>query len=430
MAKVTPLGEREAYIKALVEESLSGPGPYQTITVEFKDQLEHLPVVRCDINKLVYRLSNGRTDIQQGQYMAEHGLEPEFFLEQESEAVQKAQGSILLRMADEKGLREDLLTKGQRDPLIITRQAVVVNGNRRLSVCRDDGVDYVNCAVLPGGDEKDYDLLETELQISQDFKAEYNWVNKLKKIRKLNAIHGLTPSQIRDKMRLKSSQEVNTLLEMLDLIDLYLERNGMPGEYYRVGPEKTQQAFLTTAERHKAIKNPVMAEKFRDRAFTLIDSPPREGRLYDHLSYLAKNLSKIVERDEASCEVEDEAPDQSLAKHSEPEPSDALFDDPLAGIDSAGWGAETGPDWYSSPDSSAEKATHLVNLIGSVKAETEEAADAMRAFKKAEDALARLTEALPDESSTHLREMLDLLSRIMQKAQDLEIEVARLLTRG
>ena len=422
----------------LLEEAISGPGPFQTLPVFFKGQRSQLPVVQCSTEYLAYRLTNGRTDIQQGQYIHEHALSSSFFADQESEEAQLAQHDILVKMADEQGLADDMIKRKQMEPLIVSKQGVVVNGNRRLAIAREQGTPYMTVAVLPQGDEKDFDLLETELQISEDFKAPYNWVNELKKVRKLNQVHGLTLSQIKDVMRLKSAQEVSTTLEMLDLIDLYLERVGAPGDYYLVGSENKRQAFQTTAERHKVIKDPAKAEAFRNRAFTLIEHPPDQGRLYGHLSDLAKCLEDIM-TDEAALGQGNggSSDDHQLAGDAgapAPDTSAGLtaigeIDDPLSGVEDADGGIPSIEQAYRTSAGSPERAAGLVEIIQRVKEKNQEQHDLGLAHKKISEALLRLSEARPEPDSLHLPQLLELLDKISQEVAVLEIKVARLLAK-
>ncbi len=87
-------------------------------------------------------------------------------------------------MINEKDLLPYFRDHEQEEPLILTHTGFVLNGNRRLCVFRtlfeEDAKTFGNFAnvsvvVLPYGDEKDLDRLESRLQREREMRADYPW---------------------------------------------------------------------------------------------------------------------------------------------------------------------------------------------------------------------------------------------------------------
>ena len=75
---------------------------------------------------------------------------------------------------------QDLINRGQERPAIISYDGYLVNGNRRTAALRYIETSYVDCVVLPENfNKKEIFDLELDLQLSQDFKEPYHWINEL-----------------------------------------------------------------------------------------------------------------------------------------------------------------------------------------------------------------------------------------------------------
>src|SRR5215831_7594752 len=103
-----------------------------TFDVPFRGKTCSLRRIRVKATFPLYRIQSGRTRLAQAAYLDEHPEVPkEFFQDPEDPKVQQAQHQILLRMIAEKGLNKDLGDRGQREPLVLTKDGFVVDGNRR-----------------------------------------------------------------------------------------------------------------------------------------------------------------------------------------------------------------------------------------------------------------------------------------------------------
>lgn len=107
--------------------------------LEVMGKYQHLKQITVRIGVPVYRIQNGRTRTFQKEYLATHpDIAADLFtLDPESIAAQKAQHSILQKLAEDEGLYKEFSGgTEQTEPIIVTSTGVVVNGNRRLCVWR------------------------------------------------------------------------------------------------------------------------------------------------------------------------------------------------------------------------------------------------------------------------------------------------------
>ena len=108
------------------------------------------------------------------------------FSDPESKLAQETQEKILNSMVlDKKDFLNDLRTRKQVEPAIITYDGYIINGNRRTAALKHLGEEYITCVVLPEDATKQeiYEL-EQEMQLAREFKEPYHWINELKNIKR------------------------------------------------------------------------------------------------------------------------------------------------------------------------------------------------------------------------------------------------------
>src|SRR5262245_42282213 len=116
---------RVAELREKVQAAEKQKGP--TFDVPFRAKTISLRRIQIRAAFPLYRIQSGRTRLAQAAYLDEHPeLPKEFFQDPEDPKVQQAQHQILLRMIAEKGLNKDLGDRGQREPLVLTKDGFVV----------------------------------------------------------------------------------------------------------------------------------------------------------------------------------------------------------------------------------------------------------------------------------------------------------------
>lgn len=153
-----------------------------------------------------------------------------------------------------KKTRESLLIEHQEKFGIITAEGVIIDGNRRASLLnnirKDSSIDpfkkqhcdYFLTIILPiDADKKEILRLETTYQMGEDAKVDYNPIEKYLKCKDLEEA-GFTTKEIARFMGETNDTNVKMYLDVLKLMDEYLENYGYTG-MYTVLPGKNEDSF-------------------------------------------------------------------------------------------------------------------------------------------------------------------------------------------
>ncbi len=274
----------------------------RTFDLRFQSRLQTFSIYNVPIELPKYRLNNGRTLAAQAQYLAKHSEAPQdlFKRDLELEDAHVIQHNILQKMVDEKNLLGYFMTHEQEEPLILSHDGFVVNGNRRLCAMRilleRDKQRYahfenVDVVILPPATERQIDDLEADLQIHRDIKADYTWTARAFLYKWRKEEHGYTDDEIAQRYEL-TKPEVREWIQMLEYADRYLASRGIPGQYEEI--ETDEFAFRQiTKVRSKLFKTEGERNVFEQIAYCLIDDS-EGGRLYEKISSTGKYLDKVI----------------------------------------------------------------------------------------------------------------------------------------
>ena len=262
-----------------------------------------LPACRVHHDLLIFRLANGRTLGEQRQMIAERNLPDTFFQDDVVPAAQLAQEEILGSMVDEMGLRQVLAKNGQTEPLLITADAVLVNGNRRLAtmrlLARDGepiaGWPFVEVAPLPAPPivtEADVLALEAYLQIQPDTKADYEWYDEALLFDRLHN-QGVTDADLAGQYE-RTVDKIQELRRMLALARNYLAAIGKPDAFTQLSKHKYafDELQKVLAKETNAAKK-ALVEGF---AFQHMQKAATHGRRYETIPAIHAHLDAIVDR--------------------------------------------------------------------------------------------------------------------------------------
>ena len=274
--------------------------------------MNDVPLYRVENNRIASEIDALKRDSKNAQI-----LQDPF-----DEAAQKLIEGELLKLVSKANLERLIKSSGvQEEPLLLTRDGVVVNGNRRLAILRkyNIGKGYVDVCLLPEGvSQADISLIEFRLQMDDPGKADYSWVNQLIAIRR--AVNSkIDIEKIRASMPSLSNADFNKLTNSLDIIDMFLERRGTPDDYSAIGDNK-----FFFDELSKAVKK---HKKFPDKVDALLwtavnyydnqPSDPSEDRSYLKFRKAANQVLRIQRNFGSSTPVALRSDD---------------LDDPLGGI--------------------------------------------------------------------------------------------------
>ena len=240
------------------------------------------PVASVPAELLVYRVENGRLIAELREHVRRTGQDlKRLQARQESDEVQQLlHGFLVSKAADPKGpiLQELARQAQQTEPLLITADGEVVNGNRRLAAmrelfCRDPdryaAFRDIMVAVLPADAKaSDVEAVEAALQLAPETKLAYGWINRRLKLRRQLEELGLSREVICEAYRFESPADIDKELGELDLAEDYLDHYARdPGAYSLIAD--AELLFVGLSARLKVLP-PDLAALWRLAGFCMI----------------------------------------------------------------------------------------------------------------------------------------------------------------
>lgn len=181
-----PLADQnKELVERRLKEIAGGSGVRETLTVEWRTHPLHVEVIDMPVESLYYNPGTHRIQAQRS-----HDPERNKLLD-ESPWAPESQDYLhrLLKVLPEdpskedpdfSDLRESLRTDRQKEPGLITRDGVLVNGNTRRAALKDLAVANIRVGVLPESCTwDDINAVELSLQLRPDQRREYSYINRL-----------------------------------------------------------------------------------------------------------------------------------------------------------------------------------------------------------------------------------------------------------
>jgi len=399
---------RKVFKVANEDQSLTN---YYTIK-QWRGKSLYRKIIQIDSEFLMFRIENSRTEIQQLTYIRKNALPINFFNDPEALLVQEAQENILIEMVRNKGkdFIDDLKLRKQEDSCIITYDGYLVNGNRRTAALKFLGERYIDCIVLPEDTTpKDIYFLEQQLQITEDFREPYHWINELKNIRKGidDTRLGFTEEELATNLRL-DLKDLRVKLRMLDLIDAFLIWKKIPGQYDYPKLDDTKEIFQQLEKAVKKYKNNTLKRKaLQNKVFSLIECRPQNGRLYNQVMELFRSFELVNKKLKVEIKKSDEI------KTENEEPKNDLVDDLIEDI------ANESDELFDNPENAQEASGKLVEAIADVQAENKEKRDTEAVYNSVSAALRELQGLIIDNETAKLDSIKTKLDQIINVSKKL-----------
>ena len=200
-----------------------------------------------------------------------------------------------------KNLKEDLRNTGQLEPVIISCDGTIWNGNRRIAVwddifkCTGDAkYSKIKAVFLPEMTRKQLKQLEYRLQLAYDFKEDYDRVTLLILCRE-RIEEGWTYNELENSFKGRyKRKKIEGFIKQINIIDDYLERIGRRKDYPALGAKgaemfDTVQAHLNY-EKEKRGTTDLEIDKITTEFFSAIGHP-------DSISTDARNLSNVLKNE-------------------------------------------------------------------------------------------------------------------------------------
>lgn len=291
---------------------------------------KELPVISVPTDWVMFSIINHRTKAEQMRVIRQPGKE-HVFQDPFSKEAQDEQYKILIEQAEADGLFNDLRARGQLEPAVITADGVLINGNRRGAALRklltdEDMRDakYIRAFVLPDDVTAEEILdLETELQVSNDFRQDYTWVNEAFLIEDIFEASGKDWDKVAKRVRLKPNEALEKYKQLQQLHQL-IEMSGGALSYADFVDKQTPFTELSS---HVKNKSPEEAKIVRDAFFLGVVSDTnyrklRHLRRADAHTFIEDEFSKDPVLTQFVEMVRDKAADEA-------DESDDLLDDIL-----------------------------------------------------------------------------------------------------
>ncbi|QQS61691.1 MAG: hypothetical protein IPN70_02050 [Candidatus Moraniibacteriota bacterium] len=233
--------EKENRIKKIGE--VSKLEPFSKQEIPWKEKLELMPVFKIPLAYLVYNKYNGRI-LSRTKSLESQKHE----IDVESEDGRRRIEKLLWESKPDRNKKteESIEKYGQEKVGIITRDGIVIDGNRRVMLLNKLKKDYFKAVVLPVTLEEDpleIEKLETLYQMGEDEKLGYNPVEKYLKAKGLHQ-RKVSVDKIANWMG-ESETTVKEYLEVMKIMDDYLQYLQYDGIYTQLDGREDQFINLT-----------------------------------------------------------------------------------------------------------------------------------------------------------------------------------------
>ena len=228
--------------------------------IDFKGESKLYDAYRIELSDLIYNVNNGRImSLVESEESFGNPVDPET-----PEGKKKIE-DFLWRSNEKRNEKtlEDIADNQQREIGIITRDGIIIDGNRRAMLLNMLKKERFLCAVLDvtyEEDPKEIQRLETQYQIGEDGKVDYPAIEKYLKTAR-HIANGDSPEKIAELMNV-DEEEIKKNLKIKETMDQYLE-------YFEYGKamvrlEKREDAFIAVTNWvDKFTNNPQSLDAFQ-----------------------------------------------------------------------------------------------------------------------------------------------------------------------
>jgi len=271
--------------------------PYSYKDIYYQGSKQKLPVYKIDLEWLVYNRWNGRIASLVKTYENEYGteLDPsdpkcieliENFLWKSNES---ANDSTFLSLEEQ----------GQNEYGIVTKDGVIIDGNRRAMILKKvakkkkEAPVYFLGVVLDeklGDNRKEIMRLETTYQMGEDAKVDYDPIEKYLKCKDMLE-EDFSPDEIGKAMG-EDKPKIDEYIEIMSLMDEYLNELGYSGIYTRL--EKTEDLFINLNKVYRRWKNSSGKVQWN---FKASDLDAFKLIAFDHIRYVYNSPKGIQAKD-------------------------------------------------------------------------------------------------------------------------------------
>ena len=227
-------------------EKLQKKKSHTTSELYYKNETKIMEVYQIDMSFLIYNPYNGRIASLVKTYEKEHGA-LDSTIKKDSQKIENFLWES--KPGRNEKTKQSLAEQGQLKHGIVSKDGVIIDGNRRAMLLKkvftekQESPQYFKAIILPDAldeDPKEIMRLETEYQMGEDAKVDYNSIEKYLKCKELEG-QEFSNDQI-GKMMSETKDKIKENLEIMELMDEYLEKINAQGIYTRL--DDTEGLFV------------------------------------------------------------------------------------------------------------------------------------------------------------------------------------------
>lgn len=204
--------------------------------LHYKGETRYFDIYRIDLDCLIYNRHNGRLEAEMLTWEQEHAVTQETYTDELHALIEDFLWKSNVHRNEQTLI--DLKDKQQQRCGIVSRDGVIIDGNRRAMLLRhiesEQGKkQWFDAIILPDDyDENQLEIvrLETQYQLGEDAKVDYGPLQKYLHARRLHHDLNIAEEEIDNLMGQPRGSAVR-LLEIMNLMDDYLEHIGCPRLY-------------------------------------------------------------------------------------------------------------------------------------------------------------------------------------------------------
>lgn len=198
-------------------------------------------------------------------------------------------------------LKDNLRSVGQTEPIIVSCDGTIWNGNRRVAVIKmlyketgDPRWSKAKGVFLPELSKKQLKHLEHRLQLAYNFQEDYDRITLFLGCRERHDAENWSYEELENSFGGRyTKKKIKEFIEQINLIDEYLERIGCSGDYPSLG-DTGVEFFASTQthlnyEKNKLGTGDVDLAKIATEFFVTVKHPDSTYRDARHLCYILRN---------------------------------------------------------------------------------------------------------------------------------------------
>ncbi|WP_400073315.1 hypothetical protein [Zobellia russellii] len=260
------------------------PNSGEVKKISYKGKPLERPVVEIPLEYLTYNKYNGRIKAITLSYEKEFGeIDP---IKNKDLIISFLWNSAEAR---NKQTKESIEHFGQNEPGIVTKDGIIIDGNRRASIIskinegikEDEDKIKFRAIILPDeleDSKKDIIYLETVYQIGVDSKVDYDPIEKYLRCKEL-VLLGFDHSEIADMMAVKE-QRIIEWLEILGLMEDYLMNYGYDKLYTRLDK---REGYFVDLFKYLKVYNGVYGKDIVDWSYSPKDILDLKNTYFDYI---------------------------------------------------------------------------------------------------------------------------------------------------